>query len=74
MHDEFACLEFCKSEAECSWITIFSSTGYCQLLMDCPTLDNEICPDCFSGQKEFQLFQLFYYKSLSYTWYFLHWK
>jgi hypothetical protein len=52
MADEFACLQFCKSEADCNWFTFFPSTSYCELLKTCTTLDPEICTDCLTGQPE----------------------
>ena len=50
--DEFACLEYCKSEQECLWLTYFPGTRYCQLFKDCPILDTEFCPDCLTSQQD----------------------
>jgi hypothetical protein len=52
MADEFECLQFCKSEADCNWFTFFPSTSYCELLKTCTTLDPEICTDCLTGQPD----------------------
>ena len=48
--DELQCLENCQRSPDCHWFTFFPQLGYCQLLSDCPVLDNEFCSDCLSGQ------------------------
>ena len=50
--DEFVCLEMCQSEPECQWLTFFQTTNYCELLKNCQTLDEEVCPDCLTSQRE----------------------
>jgi hypothetical protein len=50
--DEFACLDFCKSEPECGWLTFAPQTGYCELLLNCLILDPAVCPDCLSEERE----------------------
>lgn len=50
--DEFACLDFCKSEPRCAWATFAAETGYCELLENCSILDAEICPNCLTGQRD----------------------
>ena len=51
MTDEFACLEFCQSEAECDWFTFYPQTNYCELFLNCTYLDSDICPECLSGSQ-----------------------
>ena len=48
--DEFACLDLCKENLECKWFTFFTLTNLCLLFEDCQVLDEEICPECLSGQ------------------------
>ena len=48
--DEFACLDLCKKSIECKWLTFSTLTNRCLLLKDCQVLDEEICPECLSGQ------------------------
>jgi len=52
LSDEFACLDFCNSNSECSWMTYFPNTSYCQLFQNCPVLDTEYCADCLSSQSD----------------------
>ena len=48
--DEFACLDLCKENLECKWFTFSTLTNLCLLFKDCQVLDEEICPECLSGQ------------------------
>ena len=49
--DEFACLDHCIANQECKWFTFSMLTNLCLLFNDCLDLDEELCPECLSGQQ-----------------------
>jgi hypothetical protein len=50
--DEFTCLQICKSDTDCQWLTFFPDGNYCELLENCQKLDTSYCLDCLSSQRE----------------------
>ena len=47
------CLKNCKKRDICHWFTFDPSfLDECMLFENCPELSNDICPECFTGQKE----------------------
>ena len=47
------CLKKCKKRDICHWFTFDPSfLDACMLFENCPELSNDICPECFTGQKE----------------------
>jgi len=50
--DEYACLELCNSNPSCQWFTFAPSLNFCELLLDCSTLDSSKCDDCLSGTRD----------------------
>ncbi len=39
-------------EPECQWFTFYQETSYCQLLKNCQTLDEDVCDNCLTSQRE----------------------
>ena len=44
-----ACHTICRNVSECRWFTFYQDMLACNLLLDCPTLD-ESCSGCISGE------------------------
>ena len=50
--DELQCLTICQATANCTWFTFFPNSESCELFSSCGTVDDTLCPECISGQKE----------------------
>ena len=45
------CLQLCNSTLGCRWFTYYQSVSECVLFRNCPTVDNNSCEDCISGER-----------------------
>ena len=50
--NEYECLDFCKSLANCTWFTFYPESNACFLYENCESIDEALCSECLSGQKE----------------------
>ena len=44
------CLDLCKNTDNCQWFTYIAYASLCELLQDCPQLDESNCAECVSGE------------------------
>ena len=47
-----SCLDKCKSESRCEWITINPDFNICFLFDECDKIDEELCPNCLSSDTD----------------------
>ena len=47
-----SCLDKCKSESRCEWVTINPEFDICFLFDACDKIDEELCPNCLSSNTE----------------------
>jgi hypothetical protein len=50
--DEFQCLESCQENTNCTWFSFFPDSNFCQTFSSCKNVDETLCPNCISGQRE----------------------
>jgi len=50
--DEFQCLKCCQQNASCTWFSFYPDTNLCQTFLSCGSIENTLCQNCISGQRE----------------------
>jgi len=53
--DEYQCLELCQRTFGCKGFTFFAKFDTCQLFSTIETVEEPLCHECISGQKEFKI-------------------
>ena len=54
--DYNSCLEYCKGDTECNWITFFADSDACVAFDDCSSIE-DLCSSCFTGESDCPLYQ-----------------
>ncbi len=46
------CQEDCQETQDCNYFSFSERNNFCTLFYNCTVVDTEVCPDCFSSQKD----------------------